>query len=89
MKHFVFCAGASITANQKSIQAAKFAKNTLELEWMLDYDCIGETHSKFGIIENANVEIYLESANAETLIDDCMAFAYRYMEMQKLVKVTP
>lgn len=86
MRHFVFC---TATHNEKAIQAAKYAKNTLELEWMLNYDCVGEVHSKFGIIEKENTEIYLEGDDITTLIDDCMAFAYRYTKMRESVKVTP
>ena len=75
MRHYIFCAGMNIPKNKKAIEGAKYARNSLELQWMLEYDCCGASHSKFGTIENSNFELFLENDDITDLINDCMSFA--------------
>lgn len=84
MKHCVYCAGI-LERNKKSVKIAEQVKNMLELQWMLEHDCILQSyHSEFEQINGEhNIEIYLSNDDMSQLIDDCMEFA---MLRQKLTK---
>ena len=82
MRHCVFCASNECA---DAINIAKQAMDCLDMQWMLEHDCILQSyHSEFwtGDGDRYNTAIYLENDDIHQLINDCMEFAILNHELR-------
>lgn len=77
MKYCLFCASTKHPQTQKAIFAAKAAFNSLDMNWMLEYDVCGAHHSTLTMEEeHDNISIWIEDESVKQLLDDCKQFTY-------------